>query len=319
MGNKMETPNSIYSDEIVELMGWIFTDGSYEMHATKGVRRVCIWQNGGPKADRIRNCLNALGMKFSESTGKNICFAISRADSRTIVDSFPVKNLTMDFINSISTSQRELLLGTLIDGDGWRRHGKYMSYFQKNREHIDVLQALCVMLGRRSSTTYNEFESFGKPTFGYNMNIFEQCRNRTIGENLDFNGGKNSGTHKGQGKINHQNFPTHAYDGRVWCPSTEFGSFVARRNDTIYLTGNSYLEEMKNQSLLQLIQVGLKFDESRSQNPFAYYTTTMTNSFTGVFHKEKRNQNIRDDILIMQGQNPSNTRQIEHEMAVRSK
>lgn len=79
--------------------------------------------------------------------------------------------------------------------------------------------------------------------------------------------------------------------------------------------GYSYLEEMKSQSLLQLIQVGLKFDESRSQNPFAYYTTTMTNSFTGVFHKEKRNQNIRDDILIMQGHNPSNTRMVEHELS----
>lgn len=83
--------------------------------------------------------------------------------------------------------------------------------------------------------------------------------------------------------------------------------------------GYSYLDEMKNQSLLQLIQVGLKFDERRSQNPFAYYTTTMTNSFTGVFHKEKRNQNIRDDILIMQGQTPSNTRMVEHEMSERNK
>lgn len=83
--------------------------------------------------------------------------------------------------------------------------------------------------------------------------------------------------------------------------------------------GYSYLDEMKNQSLLQLIQVGLKFDERRSQNPFAYYTTTMTNSFTGVFHKEKRNQNIRDDILIMQGQTPSNTRMVEHELSQGSK
>jgi hypothetical protein len=83
--------------------------------------------------------------------------------------------------------------------------------------------------------------------------------------------------------------------------------------------GYSYLEEMKNQSLLQLIQVGLKFDERRSQNPFAYYTTTMTNSFTGVFHKEKRNQNIRDDLLIMSGQTPSNTRMVEHEMSEKAK
>lgn len=81
--------------------------------------------------------------------------------------------------------------------------------------------------------------------------------------------------------------------------------------------GYSYLDEMKNQSLMQLIQVGLKFDEKRSQNPFAYYTTIMSNSFTGIFHKEKRNQNIRDDVLIMHGQTPSTTRQVEHEMEQR--
>lgn len=78
--------------------------------------------------------------------------------------------------------------------------------------------------------------------------------------------------------------------------------------------GYSYLDEMKGQALIQLIQAGLKFDESKSQNPFAYYTTTMTNSFTGVFHKEKRNQIIRDDILSMQGLTPSNTRMVENEM-----
>lgn len=81
--------------------------------------------------------------------------------------------------------------------------------------------------------------------------------------------------------------------------------------------GYSYLDEMKSQSLLQLIQIGLKFDESRSQNPFSYYTTTMTNSFTGIFHKEKRNQNIRDDVLIMHGQTPSTTRQVEDAMGQR--
>lgn len=79
--------------------------------------------------------------------------------------------------------------------------------------------------------------------------------------------------------------------------------------------GYSYLDEMKSQAILQLVQVGLKFDERRSQNPFAYYTTTMKNSFTGVFHKEKKNQTIRDDILMMMGQAPSHTRMLDHEFS----
>ena len=73
--------------------------------------------------------------------------------------------------------------------------------------------------------------------------------------------------------------------------------------------GYTYNEEMRGQALLQLSQIGLQFDESKSQNPFAYYTAAITNSFTRVLNLEKKNQNIRDDMLEHAGLNPSWTRQ----------
>ena len=73
--------------------------------------------------------------------------------------------------------------------------------------------------------------------------------------------------------------------------------------------GYTYNEEMRGQALLQLSQIGLQFDEAKSQNPFAYYTAAITNSFTRILNLEKKNQNIRDDILEMNGLNPSWTRQ----------
>ena len=73
--------------------------------------------------------------------------------------------------------------------------------------------------------------------------------------------------------------------------------------------GYTYNEEMRGQALLQLSQIGLQFDESKSDNPFAYYTAAITNSFTRVLNIEKKNQHIRDDILEMNGLNPSWTRQ----------
>jgi hypothetical protein len=66
---------------------------------------------------------------------------------------------------------------------------------------------------------------------------------------------------------------------------------------------------MRGQAYLQLSQICLQFDESKSQNPFAYYTAAITNSFTRILNIEKKNQNIRDDILEMNGLNPSWTRQ----------
>ena len=53
------------------------------------------------------------------------------------------------------------------------------------------------------------------------------------------------------------------------------------------------------------------------KHPFAYYTAGVNNSFTRVLNIEKRNQTIRDDILIDSGHLPSYGRQIQHENELR--
>lgn len=79
--------------------------------------------------------------------------------------------------------------------------------------------------------------------------------------------------------------------------------------------GYTYNDEMKGQAILQLTQIGLQFDESKSDNPFAYFTAAVTNSFVRIINIEKRNQVIRDDLLEMNGMNPSYTRMGEGEHA----
>ncbi len=79
--------------------------------------------------------------------------------------------------------------------------------------------------------------------------------------------------------------------------------------------GYTYNEEMRGQAILQLSQIGLQFDESKSENPFAYYTAAVTNSFTRVLNIEKKMQNIRDDMLEINGLTPSSTRQYRDEFA----
>ena len=79
--------------------------------------------------------------------------------------------------------------------------------------------------------------------------------------------------------------------------------------------GYTYIDEMKGQAILQLSQIGLQFDESKSENPFAYYTAAVTNSFTRILNIEKKNQNIRDDMLEENGLTPSMTRQYSQEFA----
>lgn len=75
----------------------------------------------------------------------------------------------------------------------------------------------------------------------------------------------------------------------------------------------TYLDEMKGQALLQLVLVGLQFDESYSSNPFSYLTSTLNNALLRVLNLEKRNQVMRDELLEINGLNPSYSRVADYE------
>ncbi len=97
-----------------------------------------------------------------------------------------------------------------------------------------------------------------------------------------------------------------------------FLKLVERYSHRANWRGYTYVDEMRGQALVQLAQIGLQFNEAKSDNPFAYYTAAVNNSFTRVLNIEKRNQNIRDDILIDSGHLPSYGRQIKHEEQLRA-
>lgn len=75
--------------------------------------------------------------------------------------------------------------------------------------------------------------------------------------------------------------------------------------------GYTYIDEMRASAAAQLALVGLRFNEAKSQNPFAYYTATITNAFCRVLNIEKKNQEIRDDLLEHYGYTPSFARQMK--------
>lgn len=325
LASEVVDTNETYSDRLVELLAWIATEGCYEFDKNGTIKCITVYQNQGIYADRIRKCLIELGYTFSENIRKgiNVTFRISRNNSKELFLILPNKHNFIENIQVMSTRQRSLFLDTLIDGDGHRagKENHLLRYTQKSEEHINCVQALCAMLGRRSNARLINKVSFGKSVSYYALNIFSKKKNRTNGSCIDMHGGKNNGRNGicqlGNGKLMHQNIPTVDYNGMVWCPETEYGSFVARRNNTVYLTGNTYIDEMKGQALLQLTQMGLQFDESKSDNPFSYYTQSLQNSFTRVLNLEKKNQDIRDDLLIDSGASPSFTRQLSIEADIR--
>lgn len=69
--------------------------------------------------------------------------------------------------------------------------------------------------------------------------------------------------------------------------------------------GYSYNTDMQGYAMMMIVRTWKNFDETRSDNPFAFYTQCVKNSFIQFLNQEKRQRNIRDQVLIDQGLNPS--------------
>lgn len=92
-----------------------------------------------------------------------------------------------------------------------------------------------------------------------------------------------------------------------------FMKLVERYSQKGNWRGYTWLEDMKGQALMQLIDTALKFDESKSQNPFAYYTCVVTNSFRGTLNSEDKVSTIKNKLMIENGYSPSHSYAMDHE------
>lgn len=71
--------------------------------------------------------------------------------------------------------------------------------------------------------------------------------------------------------------------------------------------GYSYVEDMKAYAMYMICRTWHRFDPSKSNNPFAFFTQCIKHSYFQFLNKEKRQRLIRDELLVYSGLNPSNT------------
>jgi DNA-directed RNA polymerase specialized sigma24 family protein len=67
----------------------------------------------------------------------------------------------------------------------------------------------------------------------------------------------------------------------------------------------SYNEDMQGYAMMMLVRTWNSFDPTKSNNPFAFFTQCIKNSFIQYLNQEKRQRDVRDVMLIDQGMNPS--------------
>ncbi len=198
-------------EDTAELLGWIISEGCYQ--ADGGIY---IYQNEGKYADRIRRLLKPYA--FTEKTRKgNQVEWYLRVKSASMFKALMPEKRLYEWMVYLPLNEAQWLFNALVDGDGSRRTDGRITFIQKDKTTADWFSILAMRLGWYPTTS-----DLGTI---YHTHL---TKRRTIG----IRSSKSK-------KI--QMIP---YRGIVWCPTTAFGTWVARRSGRVFITGNSYPEKL---------------------------------------------------------------------------
>jgi hypothetical protein len=207
-------PEPLYDDDFVVLVGWAITEGSYR-EVGKSIR-IGQSESANPEyCKEIRSLLVRCNAQFSErdnGSGTTV-FAVNGgmgAKIRSVTENG--KNLPAEFVLSLSSKQRNLLIETMVKADGWSQ-GKTMYLCSDSGSILTGFEMLCALEG---SSTYRRYR---KDDPGHGV-----VSKRSISQAM-------------LAKL--PQATSEKWSGTIWCPSTENGTFLAKRGGITYFTGNT--------------------------------------------------------------------------------
>jgi|GEM_PF-4888402 len=303
MGSEVESDNEIkyYEDEFVNLVGWFVTEGSFQIYnkVNEIDTSYCIFIHQKKDTDayfKIKKYLSkydATQWKECNNTNSNNIsnFRLYDKLSKDILEvgydkDTNVKLLSYDFILKLTPKQRLMLIDSMIEGNGYKKF-----YYQKNEEHTKRFLMLCTLSGISTTCRHRTFNTkFGERSIY--ITTLLKGRNACSVSKTKFYGGKRNNKYS-------ENVPTIDYKGVVWCPTTEYGTFVCRRGEKIYVTGNSFVEEMISEGIEHGFKYLKNFNPEKSRNPHAFLSMIIYNTFLRFIQYEKKNQYVKYKLTEM--------------------
>ncbi|MDN5918679.1 MAG: NUDIX domain-containing protein [Pseudonocardia sp.] len=225
-----------YDDDLVELVGWYWTEGSVRGQA------VCIAQShtaNPERVDRIRASLTRLYGPASESLrggdtprwrehiqsnrtshgGPITVFYLSRAASEPLRAAAPDKIVSREFVRALTSAQLELFIDVSAQGDGWHyRSGDRLDMWQRDPAALEGYELALILSGRAVTRGMSSDGHWVSPHRRARVNPKAAASKRTGGT---------------------ATVGPEAYTGVVWCPTTDNHTWFARRRGTTYFTGNT--------------------------------------------------------------------------------
>jgi hypothetical protein len=238
-----------YSDDFVRLVAWFWTEGSWKQYGAQFSQSMNVNPEntleilqtiknlyGEPGLmryfkNRHTSCCGVCG-KSEAHYHKENCWSMSvRDDSQHLfnLSSKVAKELhaVMDEKKAVSTgfllalTKTQLLeyIDISMKADGHCRKDGYRAITQREQSRIKSFEIACALAG--VPCVVHERSMAGKPA--WTAFLLKQ----------DYIAPIRSAAQQGRATVTRE-----MYEGIVWCPQTELGTFIARRNGSVYLTGN---------------------------------------------------------------------------------
>lgn len=215
-----------YDNDFVRLFAWIYTEGYYPKSKSTGklnrsVTRIVIVQSfihNKKYCNELEALFDRMKIDYRYDVMKNGCrsYVIKGTIPLKIRSMFPNKKPTAEFIRLLTAEQLNIFIDTSINADGWTDKHKTRAFIQKDKDIIDVFSLACVLAGYSISVQKQNSKD--------DCYVVKIIKYKNVHVNQIGRAGKKQ---------------TVNYNGVVWCPSTDNGTFLAKRNHTVYWTGNT--------------------------------------------------------------------------------
>jgi hypothetical protein len=271
------------SDHFLDLLTLVLTSNSFKSKISK--RRIDISQMDEKDNFKMLQLLSINNARYKEyrSPEDEVKWVIRGTLAKLICKYAKNGILNPEFINRLNAKQRIKLIKSMVVSCGitnpyetYDGKSDYWTYISRNNKNIDSFLMLCTLSGLKTNT--HTVTVFGGKVC-HVVEIYPNSINICKFSDIEVNGELPNGELK----------PIHFNSGAIWCPKTNYGTFVCRRHGNIYVTGNTYRDEMISDSNFKMIKAlnQRKYDPTKG-NPFAYFTKICCRSFINVIKKEKR-------------------------------
>lgn len=222
----------VYKDAFVELVGWFITEGHIRKN-NSGTLSTCvdIVQSSAVNASYVARIKAVLTTLYGEptvvmrrqrngerkpewrsvqATDRMVEFVLNAIAGKYLCDVAPGKVLRADFVASLTEDQLRLFVDTCIAADGHTsiRGGQKM-LIQKRLDMLAPVQMACTLLGIGTNV-----HGHGRDVYTMTLLKRERALPQSNGKRV-------------------------RYTGTVWCPKTKNSTWLARRNGSVYFTGNT--------------------------------------------------------------------------------